>query len=127
MKQPCHSIQSTCHHTAPGAQPLPPVLPLFDKIPVYPGPAYNAQPGPNVIAEDVDESIANIFCFGAFSDRNSRIIYHDLTGLFPYMSFDGSVCYFVLYHYEFNAILAKPITGLDDMSIFTGYKTYLKN
>ncbi len=91
MKQPCHSIQSTRHHTAPVAQLLPPVLPFFDNIPVYPRPVYSVQPGPNVIADDADKSIANIFCFGAFADRNSGIVYHDLTGLFPFMSFNGSV------------------------------------
>jgi hypothetical protein len=42
------------------------------------------------------------------------------------MSFDGSVCFFVLYHYETNAILAKPIKGLDDVSIFTAYKAYFE-
>ncbi len=40
------------------------------------------------------------------------------------MSFDGSVYFFVLYHYESNAILATPITGLNDVSIFNAYKTY---
>ncbi len=75
--------------------------------------------------DDKDKSIANIFCFGAFADRNSGIDYQDLTGLFPFMSFDGSV-FFVLYRYESNAILAKPITRLDDMSIFTVYKAYLE-
>jgi hypothetical protein len=122
MKQPCHSIQSTRHHTAAVAQPLPPILPLFDNILVYPGPAYGAHPGPNVIADKAYQSIANIFCFGAFADRNSSIVYHNLMGLLPFMSFDGSVCFFILYHYEFNTILSKPITGLDNMSIFTAYK-----
>ncbi len=42
------------------------------------------------------------------------------------MSFDGSVCFFVLYHYESNAILAKPVTGLDNLSIFTAYKMYFE-
>jgi hypothetical protein len=73
-----------------------------------------------------NESIAGIFCFGAFADRNSGIVYHDLTGSFPFISFDGSVCFFVLYHYESNAILAKTITRLDNMSIFTVYKTYFE-
>jgi hypothetical protein len=41
------------------------------------------------------------------------------------MSFDGSV-FFVLYHYESNAILEKPITKLDNMSIFTAYKMYFE-
>jgi hypothetical protein len=42
------------------------------------------------------------------------------------MSFDGSVCFFVLYHYESDAILTTPIAGLDNRSIFTAYKTYFK-
>jgi hypothetical protein len=86
------------------------------------------QPGPNVIMDDGTKSIANIFCFGLFVDRNSGIVYQDLTGLFPFMSFDGSVCFFVLYYYESNAILATPIAGLDDRSrsIFTAYKTYFE-
>lgn len=53
----------------------------------------------------------------------SGVVYNDLTGNFPFMSLDGSVCFFVLYHYETNAILATPIAGLDDKSIFNAYKT----
>jgi hypothetical protein len=43
------------------------------------------------------------------------------------MSFDGSVCFFVLYHYESNAILVTPIAGLDDISIFNAGKKYFKD
>jgi hypothetical protein len=50
------------------------------------------------MSEDDKESIANIFSFGAFADKNNGIVYHDLTGSFPFMSLDGSVCFFVLYH-----------------------------
>ena len=42
------------------------------------------------------------------------------------MSFDGMVCFFVLYHYESNAILSTPIAGLDDVTIFTAYKKNFK-
>jgi hypothetical protein len=38
------------------------------------------------------------------------------------MSYDGSVYYLVLYHYESNAIMATPITGLDNVCIFNAYK-----
>jgi hypothetical protein len=89
---------------------------------VYPRPAYSTRPGQNVILNDGNKSIANLFCFGAFADRNSGIVYNNLIGLFPFMSFDGSVCFFILYHYESYAILARPIAGLDNMSIFTAYK-----
>jgi hypothetical protein len=39
------------------------------------------------------------------------------------VSFDGSVCFFVLYHYESNTILITPISGLDNMSMFNAHKT----
>jgi hypothetical protein len=49
-------------------------------------------------------------------------MYNDLTGNFPFMSFDGSVCFLVMYYYEANAIFAIPIAGLDDVTIFEAYK-----
>ncbi len=42
------------------------------------------------------------------------------------MSFNGSICFLVLYHYEANAILATPITTLDNLSIFNAYKENFK-
>ncbi len=82
---------------------------------------------PNLIRDDEDESIANVFCFGAFANKNSGIVYHDLTGSFPFMSYDGSICFFILYHYESNAILGTPIAGLDNISIFEVYKKQFEN
>ncbi len=82
--------------------------------------------GPNMIFDnDVDNMIANVFAFGAFANKNSGIVYHNLTGPFPCVSLDSSVCFFVLYHYELNSILTKPITGLDDRTIFVAYKMQL--
>jgi hypothetical protein len=86
----------------------------------YNGPAYNARMEVKYISDD--ESIANVFCFGAFADKVSGVVYNDLTGNFPFMSIDGSVCFFVLYHYKTNAILVKPITNVVDRSIFAAYK-----
>ncbi len=63
-----------------------------------------------------------MFGFGAFADKNNGIVYHDLTGSFPFMSLDGGVNFFVLYHYKTNCILASPIAGLDNKSIFKAYK-----
>jgi hypothetical protein len=34
------------------------------------------------------------------------------------MSYNYSVCYLVAHHYELNAILALPISRLDDKTIF---------
>jgi hypothetical protein len=93
--------------------------------------ANNAPPAlhqPNLIVDNkIDGSIANVFAFGAFANKNSGIIYHDLTGSFPFMFRDGSVCFFVLYHYESNIILATPLKGLDDVSIFNTYKTHFND
>ncbi len=71
----------------------------------------------HIIDNDNDQSIANVFCFGAFADKISSVVYNDCTGEFPYRSLDGNVCFFVMYHYETNAILATPIPGLDSTSI----------
>jgi hypothetical protein len=78
--------------------------------------------GPNLIGIDDNKSIANIFCYGAFADNNNSIVYHDLMGLFPFMSYNGIVCFFILYHYESNSILATPIAGLNNVSIYKAYK-----
>ncbi len=102
--------------------PVPAILPFDNARPMH----HPLPSGPNLIADGEDQSNANIFCFGAFADRQSGIVYHDLTGSFPFMSFDGCVCFFVLYHYESNAILATPIAGLDDVSIFKAYKRYFE-
>jgi hypothetical protein len=83
--------------------------------------------GPHIVDDNGNESIANIFCFGAVAGKISGIVYHDLTGSFPFMSFDGSVCFFVFYHYESNAILTTPIAGLDNVSIFNAYTKYFED
>ncbi len=79
--------------------------------------------GPNVIVEDKDSSVGNIFCFGAFADKQTGILYNDLTGLFPYMSFKGNVCFLIVCHYKSNAIPTLPISGLADNTVFAAYKT----
>jgi hypothetical protein len=49
-----------------------------------------------------------------------------MTGNFPFMSLDGCICYLIMYHYESNSILATPIDGMDDMTIFKAYETRFK-
>ncbi len=105
-------------------QLAPPPLPFFVEPLPYNGPAYGAQMNLNVIPND--ESIANVFCFGAFADKISGVVYNNLTGNFPFMSIDASVCFFVLYQYETNTILVKPIANVDDQSIFEAYKEVFK-
>ena len=134
MKRPKKGIRSTQKQVktkgdsnmpsvlpVPVPQVAPHVLPIFIEPVAYNGPAYNARREVNYIPDD-DESIANVFCFGAFADKVSGVVYNDLTGNFPFMSIDGSVCFFVMYHYETNAILVKAIANVDDRSIFEAYK-----
>jgi hypothetical protein len=124
MKQHRHGIKSTrlkqkpplaCHLSITH---MPPPEMIED-----PGPGYiPGCPIPVVIADNCNEMVANIFCFRAFADNHSGVLYNNLTGNFPFMSYDGSVCYLVLYHYKSNAIMAMPINGLDDVCIFNAYK-----
>ena len=60
---------STSIPHSPIAHANPPILPL-NKAPPYHGPAYNVTIGPNIIADD--ESITNVFCFGAFADKSQE-------------------------------------------------------
>jgi hypothetical protein len=101
---------------------MPPILPQYiEELQPYPGLAYNARlEGVNIIPDD--KSIVNVFCVGVFANKISRVVYNDLTGKFPFMSIDGSVCFFVLYHYELNAILVKAIANVDNHSIYEAYK-----
>ena len=77
---------------------MPHPLPLFVEPIPYNGPAYNAHREVKYIP--YDNSIGNVFCFGAFADKVSGVVYNDLTGKCSFMSIDGSVCFFVLYHYK---------------------------
>ncbi len=45
------------------------------------------------------KSISNVFCFGAFADKNTSVVYNNCTGTLPFMSLDGNVCFFAVYHY----------------------------
>ncbi len=63
-----------------------------------------------------------MFCFGAFADKQTGVMYSDLMGNFPYMSLKGNVCFFVVYHYESNAIRGLPIPNMEDSTIFRAYK-----
>jgi hypothetical protein len=85
MKCPQHGIKSrtpkplkiTQLHvpiiSSPAPQPAAllqhPVLPLFQEVPMYLGPTYGTTTGPNLIGYDDNELIANIFCFGAFANK----------------------------------------------------------
>ena len=79
-------------------------------------------PNTNLIEDDVSSRDGNIFCFGAFANKHTGVVYSDFTGTFPYMSLEGNVCFFVVYHYESNAILGLPVKNMEDSTIYEAYK-----
>jgi hypothetical protein len=140
IKRPWHGIRSmqlkniTQPQASLGVAPQPVQLPL--QIPVVPPPIWvplgkpnlatrDAQPAhmPNIINDDCNKSIANVFCYGACADCHLGVVYNDLTGDFPFVLFGGSICYLLMYVYKPNAILATPIASLDNTSIYNAYKS----
>jgi hypothetical protein len=132
IKRPRHGIRRTMPKTknvtviqpiVNVTHPIPDVPAQVIPIHLHPQPAMHNNTIPNLIGdEEEDQSISNMFCFRAFADKQTGVVYNNLTGNFPFMSLDGSVCFLVIYHYKANAIFAIPIAGLDDVSIFEAYK-----
>ena len=130
MKRPHQGIRSTRPHVVPrpSMQQVPqihaPVYPEYeDASSSYESDGSAPRPqNTNLIEDDVSSQDSNIFCFGAFADKHTGVIYSDSTGTFPYMSLEGNVCFFVVYHYESNAILGLPIKNMEDSTIFEAYK-----
>jgi hypothetical protein len=132
MKGPQHGIRSTTpkpiklaeiQPVRNGTHLLPHAPALAIPIQIPPPHVMHNYTGPNLIGDEEDNaSIANVFCFGAFTEKQSGVMYNDLTENFPFILLDGSMCFLVMYHYESNAIFAIPIVGLDDITIFEAYK-----
>jgi hypothetical protein len=68
----------------------------------------NDKPQPAFIDDINDESIANVFCFGAFANKNTGVVYNNCTGNFSFMLLDGNICFFVMYHYKQTPYLPRP-------------------
>jgi hypothetical protein len=133
MKRPHHGIKSTHPKHIPLTELHIPVMPPPVLVPVNMQLPASEHPhvigarhnfAPTFIINVCNESIANVFCFSTFTNRHSGMVYKDLMGNFPFVSFNGSACFLVLYHYKANAILATVIAGLDDVSIYNAYKEY---
>jgi hypothetical protein len=126
MEQPRQGICSTTPRQprigVPASVPDPPMPGLDKPNAHYDVDHSDLNPHFNLIDDINEHSIANVFCFGAFADKITGVVYNDCTGEFPFMSLDGNVCLFVMYHYKTNAIFATPIPGLDSTSILDVYK-----
>jgi hypothetical protein len=84
------------------------------------------EPCPTFIDDIANESIANVFCFGAFANKHTHVVNNNCTCNFPFMSLDGNIYFFVMYHYKTNAIFATPIPGVDLQSILDAYNKNFK-
>ncbi len=130
MKPPhqgIHSTQPKPTSLVPSPQMELPELPLFQEPRHYPGPVYGTMQGntssnssPHCTANIIDNNNsphkANLFFIAAFADKHRGTLYNNLTGLFPFQSLEGNVCFLVVYHYEMNAILALLINGFSNKS-----------
>jgi hypothetical protein len=96
MKQPRKGLQSTTPKPTRPFLPCPPCAPsihqpvMLGLIPDDDHEDDSNEPHPAFIDDINNESIANMFCFGAFADKNTGVIYNDCTGNFPFMSLNGN-------------------------------------
>jgi hypothetical protein len=95
------SVLSNYHHIMPG------LIPEFA----------NDKPWPTFINNIDNESITNVFCVGAFANKNTGVVYNNCTRNILLVLLDGNICFFVLHHYKTNTFFATPIPGLDSQSI----------
>jgi hypothetical protein len=98
MKRPCKGLQSTTTKPTHPSLPRPPSNNhpfMLGLIPDNSDKDDEDEPRPAFIDEidDEYESITNIFCLGAFADKNTSVVYNDCTGNFPFMSLDGNVSF----------------------------------
>jgi hypothetical protein len=112
LKRPHQGIRSTRPKPtspAPLLQMELPVLPLFQEPWHYPSPKNGTMQGnassnslphrtANIIDDDNSPRKANLFCFAAFAHKHTGMLYNDLTGLFPFQSLEGNVCFLMVYH-----------------------------
>jgi hypothetical protein len=99
MKWPRKGLQSTTPKPTRPFLPRPPCAPSFHQ-PVMPGlipdddhKDNSNEPHPTFIDDINNESIANVFCFGAFANKNTGVVYNDCTGNFPFMLLNGNICF----------------------------------
>ncbi len=76
----------------------------------------------NIIKDNASLRDANVFCFDAFADKCTGMLYNDLTSLFPFMSLESNICILIVYNYETHAIMALPISEFSNQIVFVAYK-----
>ena len=59
--------------------------------------------------EENKNSECELFCFAALADEFNSTIYSDATGKFPVPLFHGNCYVMIVYFYDANAILVRPM------------------
>ncbi len=92
MKQPHQGIHSTTPKTPQLGVPVTipdPVMPNLKEFSNDDDNDDSRNTSHFNLIDDIDNhSIANVFCFGAFANKISCVVYNNCTGKFPYMSLD---------------------------------------
>ena len=79
---------------------------------------------PHQICTAIDNEV---FCFAALMDANNNTIYSNLAGRFPVWSSVGHQYIFIAYVYTINAILMKPMKGMNDGNMIAAFKEIYKD
>jgi hypothetical protein len=67
-------------------------------------------------------AVQDMFCFAPLANATTGTMYTDLTGSFPVRSFKNMQYIFVVYIYDLNAIIVRPMpfrTGTSFIAAFT--------
>ena len=74
-----------------------------------------------------EEKRNQLFGFMIHQDKKTGIMHTNLTGNFPVRSIDGFTCFFVLYDWTTNAILAIPMKDTKDDSMIRASKENIED
>jgi hypothetical protein len=66
-------------------------------------------------------AVQEMFCFAALADATTSTMYTDLTGAFPVRSFKNMKSIFVLYIYDLNAIIVRPMPFQTNTSFIAAF------
>jgi hypothetical protein len=103
---------------------MPGLIPNNKNNVVMPGLISNDKDSKNqpALGTDVNDNlIANIFCLEPLPTRILASCITTAPEIFSFMSLDGNVCFFVMYHNKTNTIFATPIPGLDLKNTLDAY------
>jgi hypothetical protein len=70
-------------------------------------------------------AVQDIFCFAALANATTGTMYTDLTGAFPVRSFKNMQFIFIVYIYDLNTIIVRPMPCQTDASFIAAFTEVL--